>query len=93
MCSCIPRPDPPAVLTWVLMMSPRCRTPLPRAYACARCCSCTFVSGFTIAFVYGWEMAFVMIGCIPFLALIGGMLATMSAKMSSEASESYAEVR
>lgn len=34
----------------------------------------TFLAGWIVAFVRGWDMALVMVGCLPFLATVGGVL-------------------
>ncbi|KXZ51733.1 hypothetical protein GPECTOR_11g18 [Gonium pectorale] len=53
--------------------------------------SSTFVVGFIIGFVRGWEMALVMLGCMPFLAIIGGILAKGTAMANSASAKAYAE--
>ncbi|GLI63941.1 hypothetical protein VaNZ11_007082 [Volvox africanus] len=53
--------------------------------------SSTFITGFVIGFVKGWEMALVMLGCMPFLALIGGLLAKGTAMANNASSKAYAE--
>ncbi|GIL71759.1 hypothetical protein Vretimale_808 [Volvox reticuliferus] len=53
--------------------------------------SSTFITGFVIGFAKGWEMALVMLGCMPFLAIIGGLLAKGTAMANSASSKAYAE--
>ncbi|KAG2490598.1 hypothetical protein HYH03_010991 [Edaphochlamys debaryana] len=53
--------------------------------------SSTFVTGFIIGFVMGWEMALVMVGCMPFMAAIGGILAKGTTKASEASAKAYAE--
>lgn len=38
----------------------------------------TFIAGLVVAFVRGWDMALVMMGCLPFLAMVGGVLSSVS---------------
>ena len=56
-------------------------------------CSATFVVGLVIGFTKGWEMALVMVGCMPFTAAIGGVLAKGTEKATAASSKAYAEVR
>ncbi|GLC41172.1 hypothetical protein PLESTM_001163200 [Pleodorina starrii] len=53
--------------------------------------SSTFITGFVIGFVKGWEMTLVMLGCMPFLAIIGGLLAKGTEMANNSASKAYAE--
>ncbi|GAB2252720.1 hypothetical protein Droror1_Dr00005567 [Drosera rotundifolia] len=51
----------------------------------------TFLGGFAIAFIRGWQLAVVLLGCIPALVIAGGTMALIMSKMSSRAQASYAE--
>eukprot|EP00198_Chlamydomonas_reinhardtii_P007903 XP_001697240.1 MDR-like ABC transporter [Chlamydomonas reinhardtii] len=53
--------------------------------------SSTFITGYVIGFVKGWEMSLVMIGCMPFMALIGGLLAKGTEMANAAASKAYAD--
>eukprot|EP00198_Chlamydomonas_reinhardtii_P007814 XP_001697151.1 MDR-like ABC transporter [Chlamydomonas reinhardtii] len=53
--------------------------------------SATFVVGLVIGFTKGWEMALVMVGCMPFTAAIGGVLAKGTEKATAASSKAYAE--
>eukprot|EP00879_Flechtneria_rotunda_P003779 GHRR01004019.1.p1 GENE.GHRR01004019.1~~GHRR01004019.1.p1 ORF type:complete len:1293 (+),score=472.26 GHRR01004019.1:779-4657(+) len=53
--------------------------------------SSTFVVGFIIAFVKGWDMTLVLLGCLPFLAGIGGLLAKMTTTLSGRQTAAYTE--
>ena len=43
-----------------------------------------FVVGFVIAFVYGWLMTLVILCCLPFIALGGGLFGGSAAKKDKE---------
>lgn len=51
----------------------------------------TFVGGFVIAFVKGWQLALVLLSCIPAIVIVGGIIATLMSKMSSRAQLAYVE--
>ncbi|KAL4388525.1 hypothetical protein GQ457_09G003410 [Hibiscus cannabinus] len=51
----------------------------------------TFIGGFIIAFIKGWQLALVLTACIPLVALAGGTMATIMSKMSSKGQIAYAE--
>ncbi|KAF5185686.1 Abc transporter b family member, partial [Thalictrum thalictroides] len=51
----------------------------------------TFFGGFLIAFIKGWLLALVLVGCIPFLVAAGGILAVFMSKMASRGQIAYAE--
>ncbi|GFR42553.1 hypothetical protein Agub_g3460 [Astrephomene gubernaculifera] len=51
----------------------------------------TFITGFIIGFVKGWEMTLVMLGCMPFLAIIGGLLAKGTQMANSASAKEYAQ--
>ncbi|KXZ43925.1 hypothetical protein GPECTOR_77g22 [Gonium pectorale] len=53
--------------------------------------STTFVAGFVVGFVKGWDMALVMLGCMPFLAIIGGLLAKGTAMANAASAKAYAD--
>jgi ATP-binding cassette subfamily B (MDR/TAP) protein 1 len=52
----------------------------------------TFITGYIIAFVKGWDMTLVMVGCLPFLAGVGGLLTKLTTSISSKSTEAYTEV-
>ncbi|GAB2299042.1 ATP-binding cassette sub- B member 9 [Dionaea muscipula] len=51
----------------------------------------TFLGGFTIAFIRGWQLALVLLACIPALVAAGGAMALIMTKMSSRAQAAYAD--
>ncbi|KAK6928923.1 ABC transporter type 1, transmembrane domain [Dillenia turbinata] len=51
----------------------------------------TFFGGFIISFIRGWQLALVMLGCLPPLAIAGAMMALIICKMSSRGQIAYAE--
>ncbi|KAK0606238.1 hypothetical protein LWI29_035500 [Acer saccharum] len=51
----------------------------------------TFLGGFVIGFVKGWQLAIVLLGCIPLMAIAGGFMSLLMAKMSSRGQIAYAE--
>ncbi|KAG2428639.1 hypothetical protein HXX76_011345 [Chlamydomonas incerta] len=53
--------------------------------------SSTFITGYVIGFVKGWEMALVMVGCMPFMAVIGGLLAKGTEMANAASSKAYAD--
>jgi ABC-type multidrug transport system fused ATPase/permease subunit len=53
----------------------------------------TFITGFTIAFVKGWDMALVMLGCLPFLGLVAGAVVQITMGATKKVQESYSKVR
>lgn len=53
----------------------------------------TFIVGFIVAFVKGWDMTLVLVGCLPFLAGIGSVLAKMTTTLSNKQTAAYTEVR
>lgn len=70
---------------------------------CAMCCAAlqvgtflqhtaTFVAGFIIAFTRSWDMTLVLVGCLPFLAGVGGVLAKLVTKLSDQTVAAYTEV-
>lgn len=52
----------------------------------------TFVAGFIIAFTRSWDMTLVLVGCLPFLAGVGGVLAKLVTKLSDQTVAAYTEV-
>jgi ABC-type multidrug transport system fused ATPase/permease subunit len=54
--------------------------------------SATFVVGFIIAFTRSWDMTLVLVGCLPFLAGVGGILAKLITTLSNKATAAYTEV-
>lgn len=53
----------------------------------------TFVTGFVVAFIKSWDMTLVMVGCLPFLAMAAGLIASFAASMRARSTAAYAEVR
>ncbi|GMI93521.1 ATP-binding cassette B9, P-glycoprotein 9 [Hibiscus trionum] len=51
----------------------------------------TFIGGFIVAFIKGWQLALVLTACIPLVAVAGGTMAMIMAKMSSRGQIAYAE--
>ncbi|CAN8324554.1 unnamed protein product, partial [Cochlearia groenlandica] len=51
----------------------------------------TFVGGFVVAFIRGWELTLILIGCIPFIAAAGATTALANSKMVEKAQAAYAE--
>ncbi|XP_019418125.1 PREDICTED: ABC transporter B family member 9-like [Lupinus angustifolius] len=51
----------------------------------------TFIGGFVIAFIKGWEMAVVLLACIPLVIIVGGTMSMMMSKMSSRGQIAYAK--
>eukprot|EP00775_Hariotina_reticulata_P008041 gene8041-8236_t len=51
----------------------------------------TFSAGFIIAFTKGWDMTLVLVGCLPFLAGVGALLAKLTTSFSSKQTEAYTE--
>ncbi|KAK2641571.1 hypothetical protein Ddye_023334 [Dipteronia dyeriana] len=51
----------------------------------------TFLGGFIIGFVKGWRLAIVLLACIPAMAIAGGFMSLLMAKMSSRGQIAYAE--
>lgn len=52
----------------------------------------TFLVGFIVAFTRGWDMTLVLVGCLPFLAAIGAVLAQLQTKLASKQTAAYTEV-
>jgi hypothetical protein len=52
----------------------------------------TFIVGFIVAFTRGWDMTLVLVGCLPFLAAIGAVLASLQTKLASKQTAAYTEV-
>lgn len=52
----------------------------------------TFVVGFVIAFTRSWDMTLVLVGCLPFLAGVGGILAKLVTTLTNKATAAYTEV-
>ncbi|XP_028764865.1 ABC transporter B family member 9-like [Neltuma alba] len=51
----------------------------------------TFVGGFVVAFTRGWLLALVLLSCVPFVVIAGGIASMFVAKMSSRGQLAYAE--
>lgn len=52
----------------------------------------TFVAGFIIAFVKGWDMTLVLVGCLPFLAGVGAVLAKLTTSLTNKMNAAYTDV-
>eukprot|EP01083_Nonionella_stella_P067673 179147_1 len=50
----------------------------------------TFFTGLVIGFVYGWQLALVILACVPLLAVVGAVMAFIVQNIS-KADKSYAE--
>lgn len=44
-----------------------------------------------IAFIKGWQLAIVLLACIPCVIIAGGIMSMMMSKMSSRGQAAYAE--
>lgn len=53
---------------------------------------CTFIAGFIVGFTYSWDLTLVMVGCLPFLAIMGGIIAKFAATHESFSQKLYTEV-
>jgi hypothetical protein len=51
----------------------------------------TFLVGYIIAFTKGWDMTLVMVGCLPFLAAVGAVLAKMTTSLNNRATTAYTD--
>ncbi|KAL5577120.1 hypothetical protein UlMin_018819 [Ulmus minor] len=51
----------------------------------------TFVGGFVVAFVKGWQLTLVMLACIPVIVIAVGVISIMISKMSSRQQIAYAD--
>ncbi|KAJ1414191.1 P-loop containing nucleoside triphosphate hydrolase [Sesbania bispinosa] len=51
----------------------------------------TFFGGFVIAFVKGWQLALVLLSCIPLVIIAGGFMSVLMSRMSSRGQAAYAE--
>uniref|UniRef100_A0A7S0R4U3 ATP-binding cassette transporter n=1 Tax=Chlamydomonas leiostraca TaxID=1034604 RepID=A0A7S0R4U3_9CHLO len=52
---------------------------------------CTFIAGFIVGFTYSWDLTLVMVGCLPFLAIMGGIIAKFAATHESFSQKLYTE--
>jgi ABC-type multidrug transport system fused ATPase/permease subunit len=52
----------------------------------------TFVVGYIVAFWRGWDMTLVMVGCLPFLAAAGAVMARVATSLGNKQAEAYTEV-
>ena len=48
------------------------------------------MGGFVIGFIKGWLLTLVMISCIPFMVIAGGVMAVMIGKASTRGQNAYA---
>lgn len=51
----------------------------------------TFVAGFVLAFIKGWDVTLVLVGCLPVLAALGALVARFASAGSARAQAAYAE--
>ncbi|KAJ4899962.1 ABC transporter B family member 9 [Raphanus sativus] len=51
----------------------------------------TFLGGFAIAFIKGWRLAVVLLGCIPLVVVAGGAMASIMSKMAGRGQVAYAD--
>jgi ATP-binding cassette subfamily B (MDR/TAP) protein 1 len=49
----------------------------------------TFLVGYIIAFWRGWDVTLVMVGCLPFLAGSGALLAKVTTSLGNKSAEAY----
>lgn len=55
--------------------------------------SATFIAGFIIAFTRSWDMTLVLVGCLPFVAGVGAVMAKLTTSLSNKGTAAYTEVR
>jgi ATP-binding cassette subfamily B (MDR/TAP) protein 1 len=48
-------------------------------------------TGFILAFTRGWDMTLVMLGCIPFMGLMGALMTRSTAKAAERENKAYAK--
>ncbi|XP_021825679.1 ABC transporter B family member 9 isoform X2 [Prunus avium] len=51
----------------------------------------TFIGGFAIALIKGWQLTLVLLACIPAIVLAGGAMSMIISKMSTRGQRAYAE--
>lgn len=49
------------------------------------------MGGFAIAFIKGWRLAVVLLGCIPLVVVAGGAMASIMSKMAGRGQVAYAD--
>jgi ATP-binding cassette subfamily B (MDR/TAP) protein 1 len=49
----------------------------------------TFIVGYIIAFWRGWDVTLIMVGCLPFLAGAGALLAKVTTSLGNKSAEAY----
>jgi len=54
--------------------------------------SATFIVGFIIAFTRSWDMTLVLVGCLPFVAGVGSIMAKLTTSLSNKGTAAYTEV-
>jgi ATP-binding cassette subfamily B (MDR/TAP) protein 1 len=52
----------------------------------------TFVTGFIVAFTRSWDMTLVLMGCLPFLAGMGGIMVRLMTVLTNKATAAYTDV-
>ncbi|KFK23687.1 hypothetical protein AALP_AAs50902U000500 [Arabis alpina] len=51
----------------------------------------TFIGGFAVAFIRGWELTLVLLVCIPLIVIVGATMALIMSKMVGSGQTSYVE--
>ncbi|KIY93806.1 ATP-binding cassette, subfamily B(MDR/TAP), member 1 [Monoraphidium neglectum] len=51
----------------------------------------TFIAGFVLSFIKGWDVTLVLCACLPFLAATGGLLAKASTGANTRSQKAYTE--
>ncbi|KAI9120891.1 hypothetical protein K1719_007924 [Acacia pycnantha] len=51
----------------------------------------TFVGGFVVAFTRGWLLSLILLSCLPFIVIAGGVASMFVSKVSSRGQVAYAE--
>ena len=51
----------------------------------------TFLGGFVVASMIGWKLTLVILCMIPLVAIVGGVMAAIISKMSTNGKKAYAE--
>ncbi|KAI8806223.1 P-loop containing nucleoside triphosphate hydrolase protein [Cladochytrium replicatum] len=50
-----------------------------------------FIGGFTVAFVYGWKLALVLLAALPIMGIVGTIMVTLITKFVRQGQDSYAD--
>lgn len=51
----------------------------------------TFIGGFVVAFIRGWELTLVLMACIPLIVVAGAIMALTMSKTVDNGQAAYAE--